>query len=293
MVLPLVVAVRIFVNPLSNVFQKLLTRREAEPRFVICVTHAVLALVCVPIVVVHRPPVTLAFWVNIAIVGVLTVAGNALLVQAVKVSDLSILGPVNAYKSVVSLLPGMLLLREFPGPLGLAGIGLIVAGSYFLVDKSVSEPRENALVRFFRDRGVQYRLAALVISATEAVFLKKALLASSAVVTFAWWAILGFVFAAPLVVAVMGKAEIAEQVGVARRSILVSLSLVLTTGVMQLCTIVAFAGFQVGYALALFQTSSLISVLLGHKIFKEPNIVERLVGSLVMIAGAVLIIMAR
>ena len=49
----------------------------------------------------------------------------------------------------------------------------------------------------------------------------------------------------------------------------------------------------VEYALALFQTSSLISVLLGYKVFKESNIVERLVGSLVMIAGAVLIIMAR
>ena len=293
MLLPLVVAVRILVNPLSNVFQKLLTQREGDPLFIICVTHAVLALVCVPIVVVHRPPVTGVFWVNIAIVGVLTVAGNALLVQAVKVSDLSVLGPVNAYKSVVSLLPEMLLLREFPGPLGLAGIGLIVAGSYFLVDKKVSEPRENALVRFFRDRGVQYRLAALVISATEAVFLKKALLASSPLVTFALWAILGFVFAAPLVVVLMRKPEITEQLKIARHSLSISLSLVLTTGLMQLCTIIAFAGFQVGYALALFQTSSLISVLLGHRIFKEPNIVERLVGSLVMIAGAVLIIMAR
>jgi drug/metabolite transporter (DMT)-like permease len=161
------------------------------------------------------------------------------------------------------------------------------------VDKKVTEPRENALVRFFRDRGVQYRLAALVISATEAVFLKKALLASSPIITFTLWALLGFAFAAPLVIALMKRAMINEQLTIARRSASIGLSLVLTTGLMQFCTILAFAGFQVGYALALFQTSALLSVLLGHRIFNEPNLLERLIGSLIMIAGAILIIMAR
>ena len=293
MLLPLVVVTRILVNPLSNVFQKLLTQRHADPLFIICLTHAWLSLLCLPLIFFHRPPPATDFWLNITIVGVLTVAGNALLVQAVKTSDLSLLGPVNAYKSVVSLLPGMLLLREFPHPLGLAGIALIVAGSYFLVDKKVTEPRENALVRFFRDRGVQYRLAALVISATEAVFLKKALLASSPLITFTFWALLGFAFAAPLVITITKREQITEQLTIARHSAPMSLPLVLTTGLMQLCTILAFAGFHVGYALALFQTSALISVLLGHKIFNEPNLLERLMGSSIMIAGAILIIMAR
>jgi drug/metabolite transporter (DMT)-like permease len=62
---------------------------------------------------------------------------------------------------------------------------------------------------------------------------------------------------------------------------------------MQLCTIIVLGGFQVGYALALFQTSSLLSVLLGHHVFKEKNILERLTGSLVMVAGAVLIVLAK
>jgi drug/metabolite transporter (DMT)-like permease len=66
-----------------------------------------------------------------------------------------------------------------------------------------------------------------------------------------------------------------------------------TTGLMQLCTIVVLAGFQVGYALALFQTSTLVSVLLGWRVFREGNIGERLVGSVVMVAGAVLIVVGR
>jgi hypothetical protein len=48
---------------------------------------------------------------------------------------LSVLGPVNAYKSVISLVPGMVLLGEFPegmvlAGMVLAGMGLIVGGSY-------------------------------------------------------------------------------------------------------------------------------------------------------------------
>jgi hypothetical protein len=45
------------------------------------------------------------------------------------------------------------------------------------------------------------------------------------------------------------------------------------------------------YALTLLQTSTLISVLLGYKLFKERNIVERVIGFVVMIAGAVLILL--
>jgi drug/metabolite transporter (DMT)-like permease len=53
------------------------------------------------------------------------------------------------------------------------------------------------------------------------------------------------------------------------------------------------SGFQVGYALALFQTSTLISVFLGWRVFREGNIGERVVGSVVMVAGAVMVVVGR
>jgi drug/metabolite transporter (DMT)-like permease len=58
---------------------------------------------------------------------------------------------------------------------------------------------------------------------------------------------------------------------------------------MQLTTLLTFGRLQVGYSLALFQLSALLSVLLGQRYFKERNIPRRLLGSLVMLAGAVLI----
>ena len=68
------------------------------------------------------------------------------------------------------------------------------------------------------------------------------------------------------------------------------LALALATGVMQLATLLAFGTLQVGYALALFQLSSLVSVGFGAHYFAEQNIRRRLVGSAVMVVGAALIV---
>ena len=63
-----------------------------------------------------------------------------------------------------------------------------------------------------------------------------------------------------------------------------------TTGLMQLTTLLTFGKLQVGYSLALFQLSTLITVYLGHHYFRERNIRRRLLGSLVMVVGAMLIV---
>jgi drug/metabolite transporter (DMT)-like permease len=285
----LALALRILSNPFSNVFQKSLAHRRADPVFIIAATHALLTIVAAPIFFA-RLPRDGAFWQNILIVAVLTVAGNVLIVLAVKTSDLSLLGPINAYQSVVSLVPAMVLLHEFPKPQGLAGIGLIVAGSYFIVDRKLDQPHRNVFLRFFEDRGVQYRLAALVISAVEAVFLKRALLASTPTATFAGWAVLGF---GASLIPTFTLTSVPQQLRAFKTHLPTYLALATTTGVMQFCTIFTFGAFRVGNSLALFQTSTLLTVFLGYKVFREPNILERLLGSCVMIAGAVLIMMSH
>jgi len=291
MTLWLWVFLRIVANPFSNVFQKILTRKTADPLSIICIPLGLLAIASLP-ALVWLPPLHRAFWLNISICTVLAVLGNTLLVEAVKRSDLSVLGPINAYKSVVSLLPGMLLLGEVPRPAGLAGIALIVAGSYFILDKNVSEPRRNVFVRFFRDRGIQFRFAALFFSAIEAVFLKKALRASNPLATFVFWSILGFGLSAAGIGLLFTRAKMADQIATGRANWKPFLMLGLTTALMQLGTLITFEALQVGYSLALFQTSTLLSVFLGHRLFREGHFLERLIGSIIMMAGAALIIVA-
>ena len=290
MLTALFVATRIVANPVSNVFQKQLVQRGANPLFIIAATHAILTVVVAPLLVrIRWGELGSGFWWNIAVCTVLAVVGNVLLVAALGKGDLSVLGPINAYKSVLSLGLAVFLLGEMPTFLGLIGVGLVLAGSYFVVDRAPARPGRRAFLPFLHDRGIQLRLAALVFSATEAVFLKRAILYASPLTTFLFWSILGLPVAAVAVAFLLRgtTGQEAHRFGHHWRSYL---WLALTTGLMQATTLFSFGQLQVGYSLALFQLSTLISVFLGYRYFAEKNIRRRLIGSLIMVSGAVLIV---
>lgn len=289
------VVARVVTNPVSNVFQKQLAQRGANPIFIIAATHALLTLVAIPLLAgirwidLSRVELGSPFWTNMAICTLLAVAGNALLVAALERSDLSLLGPVNSYKAVLSLGLGIFLLGEIPTAFGALGVLLILAGSCFVVDRAPGQPHRNAFVLFFQDRGVQLRLAALVCSATEAVFLKRAILHATPLTTFLFWSILGLPVAATAV-ALFARGTARQELSRLNQHWRTYLWLAFTTGLMQATTLFTFGKLQVGYSLALFQLSTLLSVFLGYRYFAERNIGRRLVGAIIMVTGAVLII---
>lgn len=291
MLTALFVVARILANPVSNVFQKQLTQRSANPLFIIGATDALLTVGVLPLFFLGAVPLRLGgeFWVNMVVAATLGVASNVLLVYALQSTGLSVLGPINAYKSVISLVLGVFLLGEIPAPMGAAGVLLIVLGSYFVVDRDVNQARSNAFARFFRERGIQFRFAALAVSATEAIFLKKALLLSSPLTTFVFWAILGLPIAAAAM-ALLLRERLGKDVVLLRQHWPTYVRLATTTGVMQLTSLLTFGKLQVGYSLALFQLSTLISVFLGYRYFQEGQIRKRLFGSVIMAAGAALIV---
>jgi drug/metabolite transporter (DMT)-like permease len=294
MLTALFVLVRIVANPLSNVYQKQLAQQSASPLFIIGVVHAVLTVACVPVWLVpggmalHRGP---DLWVTMAACAVLAVAGNALLVAAVRSTDLSILGPINAYKAVLGLILGIVLIGELPTTPGVVGVLMILAGSGLVVDRAGGRPRSSAFVQFFRERGIQLRFAALGLSATEAVFLKKAILLSSPLTTFVLWATMGAAIAGVAITVLPGWRLLSQQIRILQGESRTYLRLAITTGLMQLATVLTFGTLQVGYSLALFQLSALISVFLGYRYFQEEHMRTRIAGTLVMTAGAAMIVL--
>ena len=273
----LFVAIRIVANPISNVFQKHLTQRSASPLFIIGVTHALLTLGVLPLLFLSPIQLGREFWTNMLLCALLAVSGNVLLVYGLRAADISVLGPINAYKSVISLVLGVLLIGEVPTLMGVAGVLLILAGSYFVVGREVNRA------------GIQLRFAALFLSATEAIFLKKALLLSSPLTTFVFWSILGLPIAAAAI-ALLLRDQFKNEGVLLRQNWPTYLWLAFYTGVMQLTTVLTFGKIQVGYSLALFQLSTPISVFLGHRYFQEGSIRKRLLGSIIMAAGAAFIV---
>ncbi|MCK8492175.1 DMT family transporter [Spirosoma sp. RP8] len=283
----LAVLIRIVANPLSNVFQKQLTHRSADPLFIISATYGFLALACLtvwPQLQVEGLPK--AFWLSMLVVGLFAMLGNVFLVKALHIGDLSVLGPINAYKSVVGLVVGIFLLNEIPGWWGLAGVVLIVVGSYVVL--SNKQQRKGFSWRIFGRQEVKLRLAALVFSAIDGAFLKKAIVLSSPTIAFFYWCVFGFAFTLIWMLIVL-KDRWQEQTSLLFSQKSTYLALFLTVGVTQVASNIALAEMQVGYALALFQTSALISVLFGHRFFNEQGILRKLIGAAIMVAGAILI----
>lgn len=283
----LALCVRILSNPVGNVFQKRLTEQGSNPLVVNFLTFLILSAVCaVPAMSVDWAEVPFEAWEWGAIAGVFGATGNAFLVKALQGGDLSILAPINSYKSVVGILVGILFLHEMPNLWGVAGVALIICGSYFVLDTM----KERFSWALLANKDIQCRVLAMVLCAIEAIFIKKVILYSNTSVSFLFWCWFGAVFSFALLFAF--HLDLRKEFRRIERSQVPSYAaLVLCIGLMQYTTNYVFARINVGYALALFQLSTVVSIFLGWHIFKETDIRKKLLGAAIMIAGSVMIIL--
>jgi drug/metabolite transporter (DMT)-like permease len=237
---------------------------------------------------IQWPHLPLQFWMYSVLGGIAGATGNGFLVKALQTGDLSVLGPINSYKSVVGIVVGIFLLQEIPNVWGILGIALIVYGSYFVLDTTEERFSWSLLKR----REIQYRIWAMVLTAIEAVFIKKIILASSTTIAFFSWCWFGALFS--FILLLLNRLDLTSEVKIAgHKNSSRYLYLVLCIGIMQYTTNYTFDHMPVGYALSLFQLSTIVSVILGYRFFKEQDIRKKLIGSAIMIAGSIIIILLK
>lgn len=282
----LAVILRILSNPIANVLQKQLTNRNNHPLLVNFLTFFILSIVCIiPAISVKWSELPAAFWFYSIIAGIFGATGNGFLVKALQGGDLSILGPINSYKSVVGIIVGIFLLGETPSVWGVVGVALIVGGSYFVLDTM----GERFSFGIFRNKEIRYRILAMVLTAIEAIYIKKIIIFSSTSISFIMWCWFGALFSFMLLFAF--RVHIPKELREVKPAYIPRyIYLVICIGTMQYTTNYVFDHMNVGYALALFQFSTIVSIFLGYRIFKEKDIRKKLLGAVIMIAGSVLII---
>lgn len=285
----LLVFLRLGCNAWLNVLQKRVLQKHLSAALLLSTTFALLAFWIAPLLFFYSfENLPAAFWCNMMLVAVLDVPGNYFLVKSLGLAELSLIGPLNSYKPVVALLLGVLVLGEVPSLTGLAGVVIILLGSLLLSPKpDLHHPHKRTVL--WRDRGAWHRLLALLFTASASIFLKAAINVSSALHTFLAWALL---CAAGAFLLQLFAREPRDQIGaqLLRKNFTALLLMAALFLGMQLVTLQAFALMNVAYVLALFQLSGLLNVLLGWKIFNEGNILRRAIASVIMIAGAVLLI---
>ncbi len=273
---------RICSNSSLNAIQKNLSK-NFSPLNTNFKTYFLLSIFCIPLFFILYPEISAdaIFWAFSG--GFFGALGNAFLIAALKYGELSVLGPINSYKAIIGLIFSIILIREFPAPASLFGIALILAGSYFIFD-TINNKFNFSL---FKRKDINYRFLALVFTAIEAVFIKKVIILTDILCSFLLWVIFGFVFSFFILKFNHKKAFYTKNF---KDEIIPFAPLALLVFIMQFSTNFVFDKIPVASALSMFQLSNIVNVFIGWKLFNEKHLLKKLIGSIIMITGAIIII---
>lgn len=284
----LFILIRVFSNPTANVLQKKLSANYSSV-VINFLTYFFLSLACLfNLHILAGFNFTSKFWALVLTCGFLCTAGMVCMIKAVNLGELSVLGPINSYKSIISLIIAFFLLKEIPSVLGFVGVVLIVFGSKYIFETENTGFSLNIL----RRKDIRLRFASMTLTGLEAVFLKKIILISSVDVCFMFWCFTGFLWSFVLLI-FSGKNLKNGKLSFPKIRFTDYIFVFLTAiclGLMQYSTNYVFEKMNVGFALAIFQLSSVVTVLFGYKFFNEHDIKKKLAGCLIMISGSCLII---
>ena len=275
--------IRIISNPVANLFQKKIST-ELSSFTINFYTYLILSILSLPLIFTctFDKIITVEFIALAFIAGLFCALGTVCLIKAVNIGELSVIGPINSYKSIIGLISALILLKEIPSLLAILGIFLIIFGSKFIFET----PNSSFSISLFKRKDIQLRFLALVLTGIEAAILKKIILLSSVEICFIFWCFSGLFWS--LIFTILFKKNIKITT---KQQLNFLLIIAFCLGLMQYSTNYVFERMNVGYALALFQLSSLITVFLGYKILQEKHFIRKLIASIIMITGSVIIIL--
>ena len=275
---------RIFSNPIAYMLQKALSERHSAV-LINLYSYGLLSLACIISVCIgdyNWVSYGFNFWNYVILAGFLCTLGTVCLIKALQYGELSVLGPINSYKCLVGLLFGFMILGEVPSVKAILGVLLIICGSWFIFDTV----KEGFSFKLFKRKDIILRFCALFLTGAEAAVLKKIILISSPEECFILWCFSGFVFSLILVLLLKKKFQ-----PLFKKDLLSIFVIAVCLGLMQFSTNIVFEKLNVGLSLALFQLSSIVAIVFGYKIFKESQIVKKLIGAVIMIVGSCLILL--
>jgi len=282
---------RLIFSITSNVYQKKLSHQGLHPFYIVAATYFVLSLIAAPLLwMINVSELSNAFWLNVLLASLLDVGGWLFLVMSLSKTDLSVFGPLNAYKVVCSLLLAIVFLNEIPSAQGLAGVAVIMVGSFFLTPSS-KQVNTGRMLNLLKDQGVQARFLSIALFSIGTIFLKNSVVYGGALETVVLWSLMGF----PLVLMsnlIFSGNGIRYNLQASGKHIHTIFMIGIMVFVMQYFTLLLLSGMLVAYALALFQLGMVIQVFVGYKVFNEQHIKRKLLACLVMISGSILVLIA-
>ncbi len=263
--------------------------RDADAREMVVVRLGLSGLLLIPwVLTFDLPPLPLPFWGWMAIVMPLEIIAMLLYVQAIRDYPLALTLPYLAFTPVLVIVTGWAVLGETVSGPGLAGIGLVVVGSWLLNFERAEHLTPATLFAPLKaivvNRGSRLMLLTAAIYAVTSVGGKAAMQWLSAEQFGAFYfALLAIVV---LVFTLLSKPR---ALCVGRFG---ALPLLVVAGFMALMVITHFMALiqvEAAYMIAVKRTSLLFGMLYGAMLFGERHLSRHLVAGGLMVAGVAMI----
>ena len=222
------------------------------------------------------------FWLTLLFIVPLEVTAIMLYVKAIRLSPLSLTIPFMALSPVFIVIIAFFMLGELPDRSGFLGILLIVFGAYILNVRATREGILGPIRAIKREKGsVLMIIVALIYSVTSTIGKISIQHSSPLFFGFFYPVVLTFVFT--IILSIKGGMS-----KVTSRPVLF-LGIGFFIAIMVLSHFTALSMTDVAYMISVKRTSLIFSVIYGKFLFGEKNTGERLLGSVLMVAGVVLI----
>ena len=229
---------------------------------------------------IEIPPLDNTFWLTLLVAVPLDVTAIILYVKAIRLSPLSLTIPFIALSPMFVIITAFVILGELPDISGLFGILLIVIGAYLLNVRATKHGVLGPIKAIKRERGsVLMIIVALIYSLTSTLG-KVAVLHSSPLFFGAFYP---FILTIIFTVIVGYKGHLSGVISRPR----IFLGIGFFIAMMMLSHFTAISLTDVAYMISVKRLSLLFSVAYGWILFGERNVAERLIGSILMIAGVV------
>jgi drug/metabolite transporter (DMT)-like permease len=237
------------------------------------------------------PPIGPNFGWAMLVGGSLNVIAFSLYIRAIKISDLSLTVPLVTLTPLFLLVTSPLIVGEWASPMDAIGVLLIIIGSYIL---NISARRSGAAGQGFKSYFAPIQamvhnpgsrlmlIVALIWSVTSTVD-KVGVQNSSPL----FWAAALFAFIGTAMIPLMIRRRRHGPRGSRELLTLGAAGSINAIGVgLQM---IALTLAPVAQVIAVKRMSALIAVILGHLLFQEQGIQERLLGASIMVAGVAVI----
>jgi len=276
-----------FFDALKNVFSKINLKTIDEYIVAWSLRFFTLPFLIPLLYLIKIPPLKNQFWIALFVGGSLNVITTILYMKSIKSSDLSLTIPMVTFTPLFLLITSPLIVGEFPNLLGIIGVLLIVLGSYLLNIKQTTKGYLAPFKALLKEKGPRIMLLVAFIWSITSNFDKIGVRSSSPI----FWviAVNTFVTLALFPIMLFKSQKFLKKIFKNYKPLF---SIGFFNGLTLIFQMIAINLTLVAYVISIKRSSALISVLFGHLVFKEKEVKERLLATIIMLIGVLLIMLA-